>query len=123
MTRRLRMLGLGAVLVALAAYLFIYDPSRAGLYPPCLFLLATGHPCPGCGTTRALHALLHGRVSHAISLSPQLPLLLLAAVGCALEQAPSPRTPTPRADPDCPASMGSRLTRPGAAEENESTIS
>ena len=37
-----------------------------GLWP-CLFHLSTGLDCIGCGTTRALQALLHGRVLDALS--------------------------------------------------------
>ena len=29
---------------------------------PCLFHLATGYYCPGCGGTRAIASLLHGQV-------------------------------------------------------------
>jgi hypothetical protein len=49
-----------------AAFLFAVDPSRQAVYPPCLFYQATGFYCAGCGTTRALHALLHGNVAAAL---------------------------------------------------------
>ncbi len=29
-------------------------------YPPCVFHAATGLQCPGCGSSRAVHALVHG---------------------------------------------------------------
>ena len=32
---------------------------------PCLFKAATGLDCPGCGTQRAFHALLHGDLAGA----------------------------------------------------------
>ncbi len=46
----------------------------------CLFYNTTGHPCPGCGMTRALHHLLTGDVLaavryHSVSLA-LLPVLL-----------------------------------------------
>lgn len=31
-------------------------------FPPCLFHLTTGYYCPGCGGTRAITALLRGRL-------------------------------------------------------------
>lgn len=36
----------------------------------CGFANLTGLPCPGCGTTRGLSALLHGEVAQALRLNP-----------------------------------------------------
>jgi len=63
---------LGSLAVAGAAILYRFDPTTAGFFPPCLFRLLTGLQCPGCGTTRALHHLLHGDVAGAFSLNPML---------------------------------------------------
>ncbi len=41
---------------------FYFDPSVAGFFPPCPFLHLTGFFCPGCGSQRALHHLLHGEL-------------------------------------------------------------
>ena len=51
-----------------AASLFVYavDPSRTAVYPQCLLYNATGLYCAGCGATRALYALLHGRPLDAL---------------------------------------------------------
>ena len=51
-----------------AASLFVYavDPSRHAVYPQCLLYNATGLYCAGCGATRALYALLHGRLLDAL---------------------------------------------------------
>lgn len=38
--------------------------------PPCTFKNFTGHPCVGCGATRATHALLHGEIGDALRLNP-----------------------------------------------------
>jgi hypothetical protein len=55
----------GAVLllVALGGGLVVYtfDPSQTSFYPGCAFHRLTGLNCPGCGSTRAVYALLHGR--------------------------------------------------------------
>jgi hypothetical protein len=61
---RARLLYVLLVVVALggAALLFTFDPAAGGLYPPCVFHRYTGLHCPGCGSTRGLHALLHGQV-------------------------------------------------------------
>jgi hypothetical protein len=41
--------------------LYFYNPSKYGFYPICEFHRITGWNCPGCGGTRALYALLHGK--------------------------------------------------------------
>ena len=43
-----------------ALVLFFLDPVHTPIYPVCAFHRLTGLDCPGCGSLRALHALLHG---------------------------------------------------------------
>ena len=43
------------------AILYFYNPTKYGFYPICEFHHLTGWNCPGCGGTRSLYALLHGR--------------------------------------------------------------
>ncbi|MHB2015882.1 MAG: DUF2752 domain-containing protein [Candidatus Xenobia bacterium] len=45
----------------------------------CLFHRMTGLPCPGCGMTRSVVALLHGNVSEALAFNVGGPLVLLVA--------------------------------------------
>ncbi len=55
------------------------DPNAAdSLLPPCPFLSLTGLYCPGCGSTRCLHALAHLDLSAALSMNPLLVLALPA---------------------------------------------
>jgi hypothetical protein len=60
--------------------LFLYEPGKWPFFPVCPFRALTGFTCPGCGSTRALHQLLHGNVFAALQLNPllivSLPLLL-----------------------------------------------
>jgi hypothetical protein len=49
--------------------LFFFDPATTGLYPPCLFKTFLGVQCPGCGSLRAMHQLLHGNVAAAWALN------------------------------------------------------
>lgn len=61
--------------VLLLVFGFIYyslDPSQSGLFPRCLFLELTGYKCPGCGSQRAIHALLHGDVAAAFRYNAML---------------------------------------------------
>ncbi len=53
-----------------------FDPSTAGFFPACPFLVLTGLACPGCGMTRGLHALLHGDVLGTLDYNLILPGIL-----------------------------------------------
>lgn len=61
-----------------------FDPNAADSpLPKCVFHVLTGLYCPGCGMTRALHALAHGDPASAFAMNPllvlSLPLLLWMA--------------------------------------------
>ena len=61
-----------SLLAGAATYLFLVDPATENGYPPCLFRSLTGWQCPGCGSTRALHQLMHGHPIVAFELNPLL---------------------------------------------------
>ena len=67
-----------------AVYAFFFEPGKSGLFPACMFRTLTGLACPGCGSTRALHQLLHGHVGSAFALNPlllfALPILMYLLV-------------------------------------------
>lgn len=60
-----------AVTAAVAFLYYEHDPSSP-VAPKCMFRLLTGYDCPGCGSQRALHALLHGRIGEAWGLNPYI---------------------------------------------------
>lgn len=64
--------------------LYIFAEPSSGLYPRCMFKELTGLSCPGCGSQRALHAILHGDFRRAFSYNAllllELPLLALLAI-------------------------------------------
>jgi len=66
-------------LVALTV-LFLFEPGRYTFYPRCLFHEVTGLLCPGCGSLRAVHQLLHGHVAAAFRLNALLMLAIPAGV-------------------------------------------
>lgn len=79
-----RLWAVGAiVLVAGAWLLYTFPPATTALYPQCVFRSLTGLDCPGCGTTRALHHLLHGRIGEAFRLNPMLFAIMITAA-CAV---------------------------------------
>ena len=60
------LLGLGLLAgLGLAALYFRLDPARYP-FPRCIVHWLTGLHCPGCGTQRAVHALLHGHIGQAL---------------------------------------------------------
>lgn len=52
---------------ALAVIFYLLDPGEYELFPPCLIKSATGFYCPGCGSQRATHSLLHLNVAGVVS--------------------------------------------------------
>lgn len=75
--RKRRIIVAAAIIVA-AIVLTIYyvvDPTSAHM-PQCTFKLITGLNCPGCGSQRALHALLHGQIARAIAFNPGALMLI-----------------------------------------------
>jgi hypothetical protein len=69
-----------AFVISLTAILFFFDPTRVGIFPVCPLHQYTGWWCPGCGTTRALHQLLHGNLREAFRLNP-LAIASLPVIG------------------------------------------
>lgn len=67
-----------------AIYLSIFEPGRSGFFPLCPFRMLTGFTCPGCGSTRGLHRLVHGDLVGAFEFNAlmvvSLPFLLYALV-------------------------------------------
>lgn len=81
MSLRYRFIRVAVVVVAVAAlvYLWLADPATSPA-PQCIFRLATGYDCPGCGTQRAVHALLHGEFAQAWACNAALFPALIVAV-------------------------------------------
>ncbi len=80
-TRRMTpVIATGVGTVAALTYLFFNDPNEPGHFPACPTKAILGVDCPGCGSTRALYALIHGNVTraadHNILLVVMVPFLL-----------------------------------------------
>ena len=82
----------GIALLGVAAFFAIYiyarfDPAET-FFPKCPFFWATGLKCPGCGSQRALHQLLHLDIGAAFRYNACLvafiPVLLYLAAAALL---------------------------------------
>lgn len=60
------------VVVILAVLYYKYDPEMYSFFPECPFHKFVGLDCPGCGSQRAVHALLHGNIMQALSFNALL---------------------------------------------------
>lgn len=69
-------LSVTAVLAAAGVLLVLYlfDPASSVLFPKCPFFLLTGLKCPGCGSQRALHELVHLHIGEALRFNAALVL-------------------------------------------------
>jgi hypothetical protein len=72
--KQLSVAGSLAAAMGVVLFLFVFDPERVPVYPVCLFHKWTGLNCPGCGSLRAMHQLLHGNVIEALRLNALLVL-------------------------------------------------
>lgn len=74
--RIITLLALLALLITAALLYGLYSPEHSALFPKCIFLRLTGLQCPGCGSQRAIHALLNIEIGKAISYNAPLVLSL-----------------------------------------------
>jgi hypothetical protein len=92
----------GAVAVGACVRVYLVDPARPGHYPTCPFRWATSLDCPGCGTLRGAHQLLHGHLAAAADRNLffviAAPILVLAWI-VAVARAAGWRRPLPRVPP------------------------
>ncbi len=74
--RRAKLVAAGIGGGAAAVFLYLKNPVGVDLIPPCPFRAATGWYCPGCGSLRGLHELLHVHVLDAV----QYNILMVASL-------------------------------------------
>lgn len=63
-----------AALVGGSAVVSYFDPTQTHFLPVCPLFALTGFACPGCGLTRAFHALFHGDIITAIDFNALTPV-------------------------------------------------
>ena len=89
---------LGLAMLPCLALIYTRNPEETGFYPPCVFYALTGLHCPGCGTLRGLHQLLHGNLLAAFGYNPYsmlvLPFIAYSFVSALLVTTRGKRLPT-----------------------------
>ena len=65
--------GAAAILVGSAA-VWYFDPLKESFFPVCPLYRFTGYACPGCGLTRAFHAMFHGDILAAMDFNALVPV-------------------------------------------------
>ncbi len=71
-----RLLAASGVLALLggSAAVALLDPTKVHMFPVCPLFAVTGFACPGCGLTRAFHALFNGDLVTALDFNLLTPI-------------------------------------------------
>ncbi len=64
---KIKYIGIGLVVSILLYLYYFYNPGQEIYFPKCPFYSLTGLYCPGCGSQRALHQLLHFNIFETLN--------------------------------------------------------
>ena len=76
LTRKRISLILIFLIFAVGWIFYQFPPQHYSFYPTCIFKNITGLSCPGCGSQRAFHELLHFNLKNAFYYNPIFIILL-----------------------------------------------
>jgi len=76
MPRRIILCLISIAAVAGIVVLYAFNPEESTFFPKCPFLWLTGLKCPGCGSLRATHQLLHLHIGEAFSYNALMVLFI-----------------------------------------------
>lgn len=74
--RYLKYILLAFLILLCGGILYTVNPTGSDFYMDCPFYYLTGYHCPGCGSLRGMHQLLHGDIAAAFSLNPLFVILI-----------------------------------------------
>ncbi len=57
----------GVLVIIFLSLYFLFNPSTSIFFPKCPFHTITGLYCPGCGSQRAIHDMMHLNIFEAIN--------------------------------------------------------
>ena len=63
---------IGLMFVVFFIVLYNFNPTETNIYPRCPSKALTGYDCPGCGSLRGMHALIHGKWAEAWNFNPAI---------------------------------------------------
>jgi hypothetical protein len=72
------------LLLVLVLVYYSLDPTEYSIFPKCPFYWLTGYKCPGCGSQRAVHYLLHLDFRGAFYANPLLVMAIPYIIGAFL---------------------------------------
>lgn len=61
---------IGLLVASGLVLLYLFNPESEQFFPQCPFHYLTGLDCPGCGSQRAFHSLLHLKLGDAFAYNP-----------------------------------------------------
>jgi hypothetical protein len=97
-SKHIRFAAITGIITIALVILYFYNPVSSKIYPPSPFRAITGLFCPGCGTLRGLHQLLHGHFLAALELNPlmviSLPFMVYAYLSYAKKVLTGRRLPS-----------------------------
>ncbi|MDU1889932.1 MAG: DUF2752 domain-containing protein [Dysgonomonas sp.] len=67
-----RLTGIVLALLIAGGIYYLFSPEESRFFPQCPFHYLTGFDCPGCGSQRAIHHLLHREFKFALYSNPLL---------------------------------------------------
>ncbi len=70
LTRLMPVMVVSTIIMTVLGMFYALDSAEARWLPKCMVHELTGLHCPGCGTTRALHACVHGDIEYALRFNP-----------------------------------------------------
>lgn len=76
---------IGVVVLAFVVSMILQIPITE-LFPPCMLYTLTGWYCPGCGGTRAMNYLVHGRVIISFLYYPFVPFATIGGLWFMISQ-------------------------------------
>lgn len=80
-SRKAGLLTAALATTAALVLLYFFSPTEHRFFPRCAFHWLTGLACPGCGSLRAVHNLLHGDFAAAFRLNPLMMVLAPVLAG------------------------------------------
>ncbi len=77
LSKNIKFTGIACTLLAILAVIYFnFDPATSIWFPKCPVKIITGFDCPGCGSQRLFHGLLHGDFRGAWKANPFIFLTL-----------------------------------------------